>query len=375
MFFSLRKIIVRILLFVLIFSFVMEISARIDDKLTYNAPLWKKYDYSILLEYDEEGLRHNVPNARFEKWKINSLGFRGPEIEAEKKKQFRIVCLGASETFGLYESEGQEWPSQLASMLKNKYPHVEIINASVVGLGANKIKTYLEKYVMPLNPDLLILYQGFYDHAVKQDHEENAIPKNAKPKTKSLRRIREELKDQVRILSKLKETIKKCLPDWLGTQISIWKSKRAILRRQKAVLKDKAPWDEVSEQNILAFESYLEEFLVYFKKKSIVPVFSTYPTLITKENSDKYKKIILDYRRFVVELSEEGMIDASNKFNEAIKRISRRLNVAWVDNNGLIPKTTEYFGDNVHYTDKGAQVVARNFYHVLNHSGLIPSEN
>jgi hypothetical protein len=61
----------------------------------------KEDSFSVLFEEDSNGVHYNIPNARYEKWEINSLGFRGKEIDLEKKEgQIRIVCLGVSETFG-----------------------------------------------------------------------------------------------------------------------------------------------------------------------------------------------------------------------------------------------------------------------------------
>ena len=65
--------------------------------------------FSALFEDDSDGVRHNIPNAKYKKWEINSLGFRGKEFNFEKKAgQVRIVCFGASETFGVFENNGKE---------------------------------------------------------------------------------------------------------------------------------------------------------------------------------------------------------------------------------------------------------------------------
>ena len=87
--------------------------------------------YSILVEVDGNGIPQNIPSARYGKWGINSLGFRGKEIDMEKKEgQIRILCFGVSETFGFYESKDKEWPSQLGEILGDKFPRVEVINVS-----------------------------------------------------------------------------------------------------------------------------------------------------------------------------------------------------------------------------------------------------
>jgi len=130
--------------------------------------------------------------------------------------------------------------------------------------------------------------------------------------------------------------------------------------------------DEVPENIILEFERDLRSFVHYLKENHIVPVLTTYPALITPFNKDVHENILLATRlTFCVELSEEGILDGSKKTNEAMKRIAQEENLAFIDNDHLIPKTLEYFGDNFHYTDKGSEYIARNFYDLLNQYQLI----
>jgi hypothetical protein len=85
--------------------------------------------FANIVKVDSNGIPYNIPNTQYKKWKINSLGFRGKEIDLEKKKeQIRIMCFGSSETLGVHETEGKEWPSQIGEMLKDQYPEVEVIN-------------------------------------------------------------------------------------------------------------------------------------------------------------------------------------------------------------------------------------------------------
>ncbi len=170
--------------------------------------------FSVLFEEDSDGIHHHIPNAKYEKWEINSLGFRGKEIDLEKKEgQIRIACFGVSETFGVYESKDKEWPSQF-------------------------------------------------------------------------------------------------LP--------------------------------------------------------------TYPALITSLTQDIYEDILLLTRLlFCIELSEHGIMDASRKSNDTVRKIVKEQDLIFVDDDRLIPKTLEYFVDNFHYTDKGTGFIAKNIYSVLNRYELI----
>ena len=130
--------------------------------------------------------------------------------------------------------------------------------------------------------------------------------------------------------------------------------------------------DEVPENIILEFERDFKLFVHYLKENHVIPVLSTYPALITQHNKDIHESILLATRlTFCIELSEEGVLDATQKANDAVRRIARDENLVFIDIDHLIPKTLEYFGDNFHYTDKGSEFIAKTFYDLLNHHQLI----
>jgi len=95
---------------------------------------------------------------------INSRGFRGPEIPAEKGDAYRIVALGESTTFGMtLTPEDRPWPELLEDLIRDRLKPrrpVEVINAGVPGyvLGQNLHRFPTE--ILPLKPDLVISYHG-----------------------------------------------------------------------------------------------------------------------------------------------------------------------------------------------------------------------
>jgi len=331
--------------------------------------------FLAVLAEDSDGIRHNIPRVRYGKWEINSLGFRGKEVDLEKKEgQIRIICLGASEAFGVFEDEGKEWPSQLGGMLRDQFPMVEVINVSVAGLTLKRKKAYVEKYVLPLKPDIMITTQGALLPIT--DSIRGVESKRLANKVEG-RRVINSLETDSRtrtpmtILSWLQEVVKGCLPGWLLTHLRTRRLRRRIREREKRYLIHKKPMDEVPENIISEFEEDLRSFIRYLKESDIVPVLLTYPTLFTPSNRDIHKNLLLSIRRLCVELSEDGIIDASMKFNDGIRSIADRENVALIDNDRLVPKTLEYFADYSHFTNAGAEFVAKSIYHFLNRCELL----
>jgi hypothetical protein len=348
----------------LILIFAIEICARIDDKIRYGAPFFGDYSSALLRAKDPEGINSNVPNSHFEKWNINRFGFRGRDVSIRKPKGVtRIICMGTSETFGLYESPGREWPNQLNNML-NGDNHFQVINTSVVGLPLKKYRRYIEKYVIRFEPDVIILLINPFDYAVGTE-------KFAKRQNTSQKHINEGLKRKIfdlkniiytfRILPKFKQVLKTLIPEEVLRKYQIWDMERQLQGLERRRLDGNKPINVISNQSLDGFRSDLEELVEFLRHQKIKVILSSYPVLISSENIDKHLEVFLDHRRFYIELSLQGIIDASVKFDEVIKRVANDYSIGFIDNNAALSKDSRNFADNVHYTDEGARLVALNF--------------
>ncbi len=85
---------------------------------------------------------------------VNSLGFRGPEVGAEKPAgRFRILVVGDSIA---WDADG--FASGLASLLRPKFADgVEVLNASVPGYTTYQERIFLGRLLAPVRPDVVVL--------------------------------------------------------------------------------------------------------------------------------------------------------------------------------------------------------------------------
>jgi hypothetical protein len=348
----------------LLFIATIEFCARIDDRIRYQAPFFENYSSALIRTKDPEGINCNVPNSQFEKWKINRFGFREEDLTPIKPRGVvRIICMGTSETFGLYESPGQEWPNQLKNMLKEDN-HFQVINTSVVGLPLKKYHRYIEKYVLKLTPDIIILFINPFDYAVgteKFAKRQNIFQKEIKEGSRRKIFDFKNVISNIRILPKLKQVLKKVIPEQLLRKYQIWNLKRQLHDLERRRLDGSKPINAISIESLEGFRNDLEELIQFLRHQKIEVILGSYPVMISPENLDKHLEIFLDHRRFYVELSLLGIIDASVKLNEVIKSVANEYLIGFIDNNAAISKNTENFADNVHYTDEGARLVAFNF--------------
>jgi lysophospholipase L1-like esterase len=346
----------------LLLGLCLEIAARIDDRLTYGAPLWSRYDSDMLRETDADGIPRDTPGARFEKWKVNSLGFRGEEVAQNKPPGvWRIVCMGQSETFGLFESEGGEWPARLARLLRSTHPDVEVINASVAGMGRNSRQAYLEKYVFPLQPDVVILYMMVVADGITE--EKPLASDSASPGA--------EIFPQSRLLPKLKPRLLAMIPEKAANAAQTWRLDRGIRKREQEKLHGRPPRDALPLENVANFERYAHRLVQFLRKKGVTPILATYPTLVNETNAERYHIEFARARIYHVEFSEQGWFDAARKLNGVVRQVASELAVALVDADSSMPKTAEFFRDYVHYSDEGAEFVAERVLEVIAEAGLL----
>lgn len=343
---------------ILVFFIVLEICARIDDNIKYNAPLLSKYTNNRLRSTDEDGLRYNIPNAQFEKWQNNRFGFRGPNFDDVKPKELtRVVCMGASETYGLYEDHGKEWPAQLSQILKplNSY---QIINTSTVGLKRKHLLKYLDKYVYKFDPDIIIflISPSFIDRQNKSNLNKKNIPiKNTNVNKFAL----SDVISNIRIIPKTWQMIKSFVPKSLLEKYQYWDRSNKINDTEKRFLHGKNPLDSIPVKNQNNYKAEIDNIVTTVQSKGIKVILCTYPYLLTKDNIDTYPLVFMENRRFTVELSYIGMIDASKSANVIIKNIADERYTGFVDCYSAIPKNLTYFGDNVHLTNKGSEIISR----------------
>jgi lysophospholipase L1-like esterase len=359
----------------IIFVGTMEICARIDDRVRFNAPLTGDYESGLLRTNDKDGIRHNAINASFEKWRINNFGFRGDDITLVKKPGVtRIAVVGSSETFGLYEDSGEEWPHQLMRMLRPE--GIEVINAAVAGMTLDRYEIYIAKYVLPLDPDIIILYVNPYFHVMRMHELESNKPKT-KNKMPDVRPVqtRSDAQFKPRILRKLKTSVKRVIPPALLNKYQIKKMSESVKHAENRYLKGKKPIDEIPPDYIDTFKQELIHLIEFLHSKGIKLVLSSYPVMITKANIAKHMNIFLDARRFTPVMSFDGMINAPRRYNQALKKVAALYGVEYVDNYSVIPKNTQYFGDNVHYTNKGAELIASMFAQRLRYWNDAADEN
>lgn len=197
---AIRRVIVPLLFAPLAF----EGTVRLDDWVRFGVPFSSGATNVMDLRVDDAQGRHARPSAAYRKFRINSLGFRGPEVSTEELASRPLVVVsGASESFGLYESVGREWPRQLADSLALRCaaPPPTVLNAALAGMSLPTVLQDVERRVLPLGPELVVYYPQPAQYLFEKVPQAARIDRESAPlspwRLRSYARLREEFKGMV----------------------------------------------------------------------------------------------------------------------------------------------------------------------------------
>lgn len=101
------------------------------------------------------------------KYRINSLGLRGPEVAAEKGAAKRVLLLGDSVVFGALVQDDETLSVQLESRLGAPW---QALNGGVGSYEVRDYRGFLERKGLALEPDIVVL--GLYrnDHISREQY-------------------------------------------------------------------------------------------------------------------------------------------------------------------------------------------------------------
>ena len=324
---------------------VLELCARTDDWLTWRAPFWTYYGNELLFVNDPLGY-HLRPGARFEKWRINQQGFRSPDTtESKPRSVFRIVTLGASETFGLYEDDGFEYPAQLQKLLEKDHPgEFEVLNAAIPGASPNQTARHWRTRLRQFSPDLVIYYPTA--SFILEPEERLATPKgNQQSKLPMV---------DLRMAGKLRTTYKRWTPVSMQTAIRRFLIMRELSRHSPEWLLTSVPIARVE-----AFRITIESLVDAVRADGAAMILATHANQVTGLTADADRTLLLAWRSQMPNRTEFCILETERRANEVVKDVAGRNGVPVAGVDAAIPKTSQYFSDYQHFTNKGAEFVAK----------------
>jgi lysophospholipase L1-like esterase len=329
-----------------VFVVVLEVCARVDDVVTYGAPFWGIYNDEILLQRDSIG-KWGRPGARYAKWHLNSLGYRGPELHPGS---IRIITMGASETFGLYEAPGEEYPRQLERDLnawtgKNLF---QVVNVAFAGETLPTAILRVPQIVDQIHPSYALIYPDLSSYIWMSLKTANPPPNRSTPSDASQRGAKFEPRLSVRVENLLKQVLPLAIQDRLR-KVSM---RREIASRHYVIL------DRLPEDRFERFRHDLQALITALREHQVEPVLVTHATIFSKPLIESDQLSLTHWRKVYPMLKEEGFLDMERRMNEVIRQTAAEQHLPLIDADEQMPHGPKYFADFVHFTTYGAGVMA-----------------
>lgn len=282
---------------------------------------------------------------------INSRGFRGPEVDFKKKPgTTRILFVGASSTFDLGASDGEDWPSLAGNELRaNGFPNVEVLNFGTPGSISYEATARIATELFLYEPDVIVFSNIWSE--VKYFHIQNPlyrIPRNA----------------SINLFSNPDNAI----DEFFAEHSYVYGSIRSVYLRDyygkrllgTPTLEDGSDAGKLDGPSVLGASQYrqnMKTLIAAIRAAGAVPVIMSEHTLATPAASDADwdKKIS---RELSKHFNHKAIVNCIAFANETLAKTARDEKIDFLDFNREISGRTEFFFDHVHLTAEGGRALS-----------------
>ena len=342
----------------IVFAFSLEAACRIEDWVEFRTPvLARERSQEDLLVRDALGM-HGRPGGHFQKWSLNAFGMRGPEVPLAKSADaVRVVTVGASETFGLYESPGREYPRQLEDTLNahlKRLPsaceqsRAQVLNAAMPGMSLPTIEQDVRLRISPLRPDFVVVY------ATPAAYLDDVLPVAARRiTTGAVLALPARFALHPRVADRIRVQIKSLLPTVIQDRIR---------RKQIAAMLAEHPsgwrFESVPPERLEKFEADLRQLVGSIRSVGATPVLMTHANRFVGSRTPDIAALRA-WEKFYPRASGQTIVAFDSVARRATLAIARDSQAVVVDLTPVLARTNgSAFADFSHFTDSGAALAA-----------------
>lgn len=327
-----------------------EATARVTDWLRDGTPLTATPDFDRdLTVFDGRSVRGR-PFGRYQHWRLNTYGFRGPDRMAPLPDERscrggRVMTLGGSETLGLYERDDREYPAQLRNALAAD--NVEVVNAGIANLSLRGVISFWDAWGSRFRPAAVSIYAAptFYLGDSLPDWRRRGSPSpeapEAAPPPRFVPRLLARVQDQTRGL----------------TWINHWRHART-LRARTAGRPPSWFFPDVPASRVAAYTADLDSVVSAVRAAGAVPVLvvpaSPFTLPLRRADAPWISAALLRTPR----VRPEGFVRFTAAAADSVRAVAARRGAPLVDLGRDVTGRRALFADAVHYTDQGAAAVA-----------------
>jgi lysophospholipase L1-like esterase len=281
---------------------------------------------------------------------INRFGLRGPlPVMPKPPGRVRVVALGGSTTFGYSVADGEDWPSQLDRLLGGRY---EVVNGGRPGATTFRNFAYLRDHLLKLEPDVVVLYEGFNDmwRAVRRhagDQPDYGIVDEGLPASDAPLDQGEPARWPWRL-----SFLAYRGASWLGPRLGAWKPS----------------WPEppvgggpfrFAAAVVSVYELNLKAMVRLCRSRGVQPVVATFagcddPSLPRAEQQRRLRYVTREIPQLDATTGQQAM----ELYRDVTRRVAREEGVPVVDLARRMTKDLSAYTDTVHFTPAGERRLA-----------------
>ena len=261
---------------------------------------------------------------------INNFGFRGRDMSADKHGGYRIFVVGESPVFGTMFRAGETtWPEALQKLFDASLRcdrKIEVINAGVPAAGLSDNLVRIQRFILPLKPDMLISYHGYNGLAV--------------------------VDPQIDLMPRPPVYHKRGSP--LLGEASFRVAMQAYAKRLENYNRAKKPTVFLD-----TYDTLYSQLIALGEKNGFKVVLANLSAVVTQSSP---REVIDFYGRVFRPI--ERLLPAIAEHNRIVKNVARRTGALFVDTRpGLEGEwDADLFVDIVHFTQKGSNRIAKTMF-------------
>ena len=287
----------------------------------------------------------------------NNLGFRGDPLTVPKPNdEFRIFMVGGSTTECLYLDDSKAitrvMQNELGKSEAGKFT-VKVYGAGKSGDASDDHCSMIVHRIVQLEPDMIVLFAGVNDltRSIYNYDYLHYVPEGAAVKIPLLRSLATEFQ----IGRRLRYLLLRLYPGVPGRFQEIYIQSRY---REAARLCAAMPIsNEQPRVDATGYGNNLKTIAGVARAHGIQLVLMTQQTTWNGPNTPEMKEWQSMLCRGTVRYREDLMDQAMETFNDQMRQTARQYSLPLYDLARTMPKSRDFFYDDVHFNDQGAHDV------------------
>lgn len=322
-----------------------EGAVRVEDRIRWGMPLLSPDTAVSDLAISDATGRHPAPGRTFRKWHINSVGTRGPDPDPARASE-RVLVLGASETFGLYEDPDQEYVRQLADTLAAAGCAADALNAGFPGMSLPTVEQDYRLRLAALRPRIAVYYP------TPAQYLDDLLPRPVRPDSSG--RPPHQSPWNSRFKLRAREAFKAMLPRFLQDLV-----RRSQTASARTGIDADSTFPAVPGDRLAAFDHDLRHLVGTIRASGATAILMTHANAFVG-NPPAASDRLRAWEKFYPRATGTTLVAFDSAADEAIRHVATDSSVtlvdAWRAFHGLPGEAM--FADFAHFTDAGAARMA-----------------